>query len=366
MPTQKLATALYLRWRCGSSYDGLRPMFDLLKGSLFPARLSGYTTGWLGIDFGSATLKFVQLRKRRHQYECLQDTWIETPPLDNDTKLPLLAIKNNPPPAAIAISNRWIDIEYEPKMPAGSQTASWESMREHWLSGCALLIPDPEFQAAIQPKKLQAHPGLLSWLGDQVIRAGVEPRVIDATPWTLSRALTLLDKNEEQSVSAILDWSANYPMLVIQHKGLPQFCRSLETGGLIKIVEGVSERLQLPSAETIYYLKHLENSHKTSDANSTVGKRQYDWTSSLLTPPISHLAEDISKSLHFLKLQCPKLLPNKLFLCGGGATLPCLVELLQSQLDIPIVPWSLPTIDGHTLGPASAQAAALSALGWMP
>lgn len=341
-------------------------MFDLLKGSLFPSRLGGYTTGWLGIDFGSTTLKFVQLRKRRHQFECLQDTWIETPPLENDTQLPLRAVKDNPPAAAIAISNRWIEIEYEPKVPAGSQPASPQSGREHWSSGCALLIPDPEFQEAIQPKKLQVHPALLSWLGDQVIRAGIEPRVIDATPWTLSRALTLLDRNEEQSASAILDWSANSPMLVIQRKGVPQFCRSLEAGGLIKIVEGVSERLQLPSAETIYYLKYLENSHKTSDTNMASGKRQYDWTSTLLTPPISHLAEEITRSLHFLKIQCPKLLPTKLFLCGGGATLPCLVEPLQSLLDIPVVPWSLPTIDGHTLGPASAQAAALSALGWMP
>jgi len=366
MPTSQLGIALYLRWRCDSSCAGIPPMFDLLKGSLFPSRLSGYATGWLGIDFGSTTLKFVQLRKRRNQFECLQDTWIETPSLDNDTKLPLRAIKETPPPAAIVITNRWIEIEYEPKIPADSQSASRASMQEYGSSGCALLIPDPEFQAAIQPKKLQAHPGMLSWLGDQIIRAGIEPRVIDATPWTLARALTLLDRNEEQSVSAILDWSANSPMLVIQRKGLPQFCRSLETGGLIKIVEGVSERLQLPSAETIYYLKHLENSHKTSETNATSGKRQYDWTSSLLTPPISHLAEDISKSLHFLKIQCPKLLPTKLFLCGGGATLPCLVEQLQSQIDIPIVPWSLPTIDGHTLGPASAQAAALSALGWMP
>lgn len=335
-------------------------MLDFLNQTFLRNSFGSSSTGWLGIDFGSTAIKVVQLRKRRQQFECLQDTWLETPQLDDQCELPFRAVDDTLPPAGIVVSNRWIEIEFEPKTSAIATTAVQENLQKHWTSGVAYLVADSEFQQAIQPKRLQVAPGLTHWIGNQLLQAGIEPRVIDSPPWTLARALTLLHGTKEPSTSAILDWSASTPMLVVQRNGLPQFTRVLEIGGLLQITEKISERLKLSFAETIHYLKRIDKPNNPSVSH----KRQNDWTTSLVAPQIRQLAEEISRSLHFLKWQCPALLPTELYLSGGGASLPCLVDQLQNQLDIELRPWSLRTIDGYTLGPTSAQAAALSAMEW--
>src|SRR5690606_41221754 len=60
-------------------------------------------------------------------------------------------------------------------------------------------VPDTEFQQAIQPKRLQIAPGLTHWLGTQLLQVGLEPRIIDTPPWTLSRFQTDLRSEEHTS-----------------------------------------------------------------------------------------------------------------------------------------------------------------------
>lgn len=336
-------------------------MLGFLNHTILRTSLGASSTGWLGIDFGSTAIKTVQLRKRRNQLECLQDAWIETPPLDDNCVLPFRAVDDTLPPASIVTSNRWIEMEFEPKSSPIATAGLQENLQRQWSAGVAYLVPDADFQQAIQPKRLQVAPGLTHWLGHQLLQAGIEPRMIDSPPWSLSRALTLLHGPKGPVTSAMLDWSASTPMLVVQHKGLPQFTRVLENGGLLQITEAIRERLKLSFTETIHYLKRMEQPAVPAPAS----KRHNDWTASLIAPHLRQLSEEINRSLHFLKWQCPKLLPTTLYLCGGGASLPCLVEPLQSQLEIELRPWSLDTVDGHTLGPTSAQAAALSATEWL-
>lgn len=336
-------------------------MLDLLSQTFQQKGLGASATGWLGIDFGSTAIKVVRLRKRRQHLECLQDVWIETPTLDEHCVLPLRAVDDSFPPAGVVTSNRWIEVEFEPKHSPIATAENPETLDRYWSSGIAYLAAEPEYRQAIQDKRLQVAPGLTQWIGHQLLQAGIEPRVIDSPPWTLARALTLIHGKKASGASAILDWSATTPMLVIQRNGLPQFTRLLEIGGLLQMTESISARLSLNFAETIHYLKRIDKPQQPAAAQ----QRQNDWTSALLAPQIRQLAEEITRSLHFLKWQCPGLLPTELYLCGGGATLPVVVEQLQSQLDIELRIWNLPTIDGPTLGPASAQAAALSAMEWL-
>lgn len=335
-------------------------MLDFRKLTFLPSALTGWTTGWLGIDFGSTSIKIVQLRKKRKDLECILDTWFETPALENSSQLLLQTVEDDFPPAAVVTSNRWIEIDYDPQNSESLGEQFQENSSRLWASGVAYLIPDPSFRRTIQPKRIRIAPGLTSWLGNQLLQAGIEPRLIDSPPWTLSRALTLIHDESGPDTKAILDWSASNPMLVVQYKGMPQFSRVLDVGGSLQITTSLSERLNLSYAETLHYLKRIE----TTKPLSSQGKRQNDSATALLAPHIRQLAEELSRSLHFLKLQCPSLLPNTLYLCGAAAAVPCLVEQLQAQLDIRLQTWSLPTIDGHTLGPASAQAAALSAMEW--
>jgi hypothetical protein len=85
----------------------------------------------------------------------------------------------------------------------------------------------------------------------------------------------------------------------------------------------------------------------------------------LITPTIQQLADELNRSFTYLRWQCRELLPKSLIISGGVASIPMFMKELQLALDIPIHTWTLPTCDGHKLGPISAQAAALSALEWM-
>lgn len=340
-------------------------MLNIIEKMLCCSTLKGYSTGWIGIDFGSTAIKIVQIRRRRNQFECLQDTWIETPTLDEKCNLPLDTVEDSLPPAALVTSMRWIELEFEPSNLSTAGTAQ-ENLHRQWASGIAYLIPTTASQQHIQTKRLKIAPGLAHWLGHQLITSGLEPRVIDAPPWTLSRAITLVEGKTSSRATAILDWSADAPLLVVQYDGLPQFTRVLQTGGLSQLTEKIQARLNLSLPATMHYLRRVST---TPDAAAVAvdpnGKRQIDWTQALLAPIVCQLAEEIARSLHFLKWQCQDLLPHKLYLSGGAATIPFLVEELKEHLEIPVEPWRMTTVDGHELGPASAQAAALSALEWL-
>jgi Tfp pilus assembly PilM family ATPase len=226
-------------------------------------------------------------------------------------------------------------------------------------------MPTIKGSGSVKPRKLQIAPGLADWLSEQALQLDCDPRIIDAPPWALTRAMLLHDPALKNSTSAILDWSASDPLLVVQQGGAPQFTRRLEGAGLNQLTSKIQERLDLPLHCIMYYLSRFSSNSPLNADSIAEGKRQLDWALSLLVPGIQIIVEQLTKSFNYLQWQCKELVPKNLLLCGGGATLPILVEALSRHLNIPVQIWELQTADGHRLGPASAQAAAMSALEWM-
>lgn len=325
-----------------------------------PKRSHANSNGWLGIDFGSAAIKVVQLRRRRGQLECLQDVWLEPPNFQEEPDLPFGTASDNFSPTAIVTSMSWVEMEVDTSWDvSGSSPTPLLSSNSQDCS--AVLAPTVASQQPLQPRRVSIVPELAHWLGSQFLQSGYEPKLIDAPPWTLSRALTLFDDSYFEETGAILDWSATSPLLVIQHRGLPQFARTINCGGLAQLTETLRQRLNLDLSATTHYLHRLN----AEVSQTATGKRQADWTKSLITPLIQQLADELNRSMNYLRWQCRELLPKSLIVSGGAASIPMLVEELQLALDIPIQVWRLPSCDGYELGPIAAQAAALSALEWL-
>jgi hypothetical protein len=337
-------------------------MLRTLSKSILVHPFDASARGWVGIDFGSTSIKIVQLRRRFRRIECLMDTWIETPPLEDGNPLELVNVGVSRQPVAFVTSMQWMDLDF------GIDTASdleGLSLTNDSTRGTAYLVPTIKGSGSVKPRKLQIAPGLANWLSDQALQLDCDPRVIDAPPWSLTRAMLLHDPALKNSTSAILDWSASDPLLVVQQGGAPQFTRRLEGGGLQQLTSKIQERLDLPLPCVLHYLARFSTNSPLDTESIAEGKRQLDWALSLLVPGIQLLVEQLTKSFNYLQWQCKELVPRTLLICGGGATLPILVEALSQCLNIPLQVWELRTADGYRLGPASAQAAAMSALEWM-
>lgn len=337
-------------------------MLRILSKSILVHPFDASARGWVGIDFGSTAIKIVQLRGRFRRIECLLDTWIETPPLENGNPLELVNAGVSRQPVAFVTSMQWMDLDFGMDIPGDPDALS---LTNDPTQGTAYLVPTIKGSGSVKPRKLQIAPGLANWLSDQALQLDCDPRIIDAPPWTLTRAMLLHDPALKNSTSAILDWSASDPLLVVQQGGAPQFTRRLEGGGLQQLTSKIQERLDLPLHCIMHYLTRFSTNSPLNTESVAEGKRQLDWALSLLVPGIQVLVEQLMKSMNYLQWQCKELVPKTLLICGGGATLPILVEALSRHLNIPVQVWEMRTADGHRLGPASAQAAAMSALEWM-
>lgn len=290
------------------------------------------------------------------------DTWIETPPLENGNPLELVNAGVSRQPVAFVTSMQWMDLDFGVNTSSDPDILSLTNDPDQ---GTAYLVPTVKGSGSVRPRKLRIAPGLAGWLSDQAMQLDCDPRIIDAPPWSLTRAMLLHNPALKNSASAILDWSASDPLLVVQQDGTPQFTRRLDGGGLELLTSKIQQRLDLPFHCVMHYLNRFSAISPLNSEGVAEGKRQLDWARSLLVPGIQTLVEQLTKSFNYLHWQCKELVPSTLLICGGGATLPILVETLSQHLDIPVQTWEMQTADGQRLGPASAQAAAMSALEWM-
>ncbi|MEY4568396.1 MAG: hypothetical protein RLY14_3366, partial [Planctomycetota bacterium] len=158
-------------------------MLQTLSKSILIHPFDASARGWVGIDFGSTSIKIVQLRNRFRRIECLLDTWIETPPLENGNPLELANAGVSRQPVAFVTSMQWIDLDFG--MDTTSDLDS-HSLTNHSSPGTAYLMPTIKGSGSVKPRKLQIAPGLADWLSEQALQLDCDPRIIDAPPWALT------------------------------------------------------------------------------------------------------------------------------------------------------------------------------------
>jgi Tfp pilus assembly PilM family ATPase len=148
------------------------------------------------------------------------------------------------------------------------------------------------------------------------------------------------------------------------------FTRHLRDCGYSTLPASVTEGLGLPveDAERLLATHGLCDPAKPDDPLRDVQEVLTDVTAEALGKMVSRL----DKTLAYPELHRSRLLPERIWLFGGGATVRNLPAVLSARIGLPVEAWRLPWGDSPavtgSLPPMEilGTAAALSALAWLP
>lgn len=196
-------------------------------------------------------------------------------------------------------------------------------------------------------------------------RAGWICRVIDGLPLALGRAVQMVDRTDGNAPVAALDWGMSSPTFTILCGQRPVFTRHLRDCGFAALPAAVSQSLGLSwdDAEQLLGAHGVCDPAARGDPLSDVQEVLTDITSSLLSQMVSQL----NRTLAYPELHRSGLVPSRIWLFGGGATVKNMAALLGARIGLPVRTWGLPGWQSGPNGPPAplpilAPAIALSCL----
>lgn len=336
--------------------------------------------GWIGVDVGSRLIKVAQIERHGASYR-IASRWVigseESPILDREALSrgfdervqQIQAIRGmfHGRTAAATLPMSCVEMRAL-ELPAVSpqelrQIARQEmaSERDAFEETCECDV----WQAAstgetFQVIALAADRAVSTQLGQDLLAAGLECAVLDGAPCAIARAIELCDPAAANEPVAALDLGETTTLLTIAEQGRPAFCRILRNCGLEGLTKRLQEKLQISRAECRPLLTHLGLSGKREAGAGAVA-------SQIVRHQFEHLVQELHRTFQFVEQQSPQLMPTRLWLLGGGATIRNLPGYLEDEISLPAAPWRL-TSSGDNgesdSDPLFAAAAGLSALGW--
>lgn len=201
-------------------------------------------------------------------------------------------------------------------------------------------------------------------------RSGLFCEVLDGLPLALARAIRIVSAPPPGVPVAALDWGRTSATFCIVCDDVPVFTRNLRDCGYSALPGSVAESLGLPveDAEQLLATHGLCDPANPDDPLRDVQEVLTDVTAE----PLGKVVSRLGKTLAYPELHRSRLLPERVWLFGGGATVRNLPAIVSARIGLPVEAWSLPWGDSPavtgTLPPIEilGTAAALSALAWLP
>jgi type IV pilus assembly protein PilM len=351
--------------------------------------------GWIGIDLGTRTVKIAQMeragsRVRLSRAVVLRRTnSAHTPPntaprhdsAGDDIRC-ALALDGGFSGRRAACVLPMLDSDLRSmSIPAGdagefrsmiaSELASHldgsidDHVFDYWENGPSGASPP----AATNVHVLSAKRAVALSFGTEVAQAGLSCEVLDGVPLTLTRALQLATGSGSCGPVGLLDWGYRGATFVAVSDGQPAFVRFLRGCGICDFVERVQKSLELTLEES----EGLLVSHglpRRDDGEESLREAQ-EVIANAGRPVIDELVEQISKSLSFLKAESLEIVPEEVWLFGGGATIRNATTVLAQKVGLRFQAWRLQDEPVQASGSANCPtemlggAAALSMLAWV-
>jgi Tfp pilus assembly PilM family ATPase len=170
-------------------------------------------------------------------------------------------------------------------------------------------------------------------------RAGLRCRVIDGLPLAMARAVAMANGEDGAAPVAALDWGFTSATFSILCNHRPVFTRHLRDCGYGAMPAAVSEALGLSpdDAEQLLVTYGVCGPGATQEALRDVQEVIADVTSGLLNEIVSQL----NRTLAYPELHRSGLVPVKIWLLGGGATVKNMAALLSARINVPVQTWHL-------------------------
>ncbi|MCH2114016.1 MAG: pilus assembly protein PilM [Pirellulales bacterium] len=346
-------------------------------------------TGWIGIDIGTSSVKVVQLVRRHNRLQIAaqaivprREPWpIEElssaqPESSGDQLQAAASLLGDfqGRMAAATLSMALCDF-HRTDQPVGTGPSREATLRqsvqmatqssvEHWQYDCWSASPEQD-----APGDTNVLTALRTWtdmLCTDIAQLGWSCQLIDGLPLAMARAVQLVQPNASGAAVAALDLGYSEATLCTVMDGRADYVRSLKDCGFQRLLGAVSTELNVTYEEAQRLLQEhgitAEQGSKLSDTGEILQELSEEFLRSLVA--------EISRTLAHLKGHRKSVVPDCIYLLGGGATVKGLAADLSRILKTNFLVWQfgkdistnshVDTLPACLLAPAIA----LSALAW--
>lgn len=352
------------------------------------------TRGWIGVDIGTDAVKLAQIERRGSRIALLEAAVVQrTAPWREGDNLMTLPIQSDEEIlTARSLGERFSGRNAAATLPmAVCELHSLQvsgitrtEQRAQVAEGLALALRENIDQREFDfwstdyaPEKnriVRENVTVMSIVRDWANRltadhraAKLACRTLDGTPLALARAVHLTDKQTDRGPVAALDWGFSRTTLCIVAGGRPIFVRNLRGCGFGQLLQQLQDALSLSHNEA----QSVAITHGAAESESNADTEALRCiVNEIVAPQLDHLIEELGRTLTYLKMHRAALLPHRLWLFGGGATMKDVGPLLTRRVGLPVAVWSLgdevfhSESAGSSPAPLLGPAIALSALAW--
>lgn len=161
-------------------------------------------------------------------------------------------------------------------------------------------------------------------------RAGLQPVMVDLTPFAMLRALAPADQmGFTAEAEALVDVGASVTNIVVHQGGVPRFVRILLMGGN-DVTDAVAERMGVP-VEQAEAMKWQTGMGMGAHEGASPAARVIDQHA-------GQFLEEVRGSLDYYLAQPQAARLSRVVVSGGGARLGGMVQRLGEMLRVPVVP----------------------------
>jgi Tfp pilus assembly PilM family ATPase len=200
-------------------------------------------------------------------------------------------------------------------------------------------------------------------LCEDIAHTGWSCQLVDGLPLALARAVKMVHDGDAHTPWAALDWGYSQATFCVVVDGRAVYVRRLKDCSLQRLLDSITEELKVTGDEALRLLQE----HGLPGARPT---EACEIVAELISEPLDKLQQELARTISHLRGQRRTIVPQGVYLFGGGATLKGLAEYLTEKLELEHRVWQFggsnsaetPPDNLHTcmFGPAVA----LSALAW--
>jgi type IV pilus assembly protein PilM len=351
-------------------------------------KLSRKQIGWIGVDVGTSHLKVVQLVRSQNGLRLAAAAIVPRPAAWNPSELTEDKAESSAEELSTAVSLR-PDLrgrkvaatlpmslcqfhQLDPSVSRSSQPdravrqgieSVNQSSAKHLQFASWPAELDHDSKAPVRTNVLAVPRVWSDQLCDDIAHTGWSCQLVDGLPLALARAVKLVHDGDALTPWAALDWGFSQATICVVVDGKAVYARALKKCGLQRVLDSITKELQVSEDEALRLLQD----HGLSDATTTEASNV---VAELISEPLEQLRRELSRTISHLQGQRRSIVPQGVYLFGGGATIRGLAEHLSEKLELEHRVWQFGGSDATEsnlnglqtclLGPAVA----LSALAW--
>jgi len=348
--------------------------------------------GWIGIDIGTSTVKLAQLTRSKNELRLSglaivsrRSAWptanlSELEPLSSADEI-CAAVSLRPGfrgklaaatlPMALCNTHTLAQPNGRPTAGENPENARFvraaiEMATQRSAEHLQFDVWNAEAEEGQTSKQANVLSVAISWtdrLYEDITQLGWSCQTIDGLPLALARSVATDDQYDPAEPTAVLDWGFAKATLCVVSDGRPVYVRSLKQCGLHHLLKRLCKNLDVNQEEALGLLQ--KHGIDSTDPSST-GKLIEE----IIAQPISRLVKEYQRTVTHLQCQRRTIIPKRLTLFGGGATIHGLAAHLAERLNTRVQVWRFqnlhpdlakqPSLPSCLFGPAIA----LSALAW--